>query len=109
MGNPFLLQACLRLEEKEIRRPLQLGKEYPFRKDGHRLYQINVPMDLRTSDWKFLGRVIITEYTVGKGRTEGTFILVKTFSEAEREVITKTYVSNEELKTILDKKLDKNQ
>jgi len=58
-------------------------------------------MDLRTNDWKFLGRIIITEFIVGKNRTEGTFILVKEFSDQERETITKTYVSDEEVNKIL--------
>ncbi len=101
MGNPFLLQACLRLTEKEIPSPLVLKREYRFSKAGHRLYQINVPMDLRTNDWEFLGRIIITEFTVGKNRTEGTFILVKEFSEDERDIITKAYVSDEEVAKIL--------
>jgi len=101
MGNPFLLQACLRLNNPP--NSLILGKEYRFRKEGHRLYQINVPMDLRTSDWKFLGRIIITEYTVGKNRTEGTFVLVKEFSETEKEIITKCFVSDEEVNRVLNK------
>ena len=54
-----------------------------------------------TNDWKFLGRIIITEFIVGKNRTEGTFILVKEFSDQERETITKTYVSDEEVNKIL--------
>ncbi len=103
MGNPFLLQACLRLNEKELPKALEFGKEYNFKKDGHRLYQINVPMDLRTEDWKFLGRIIITEYTVGKNRTEGTFVLVKKFSENEKEIISKSYVSDEEVKKAVKK------
>ncbi len=102
MGNPFLLQACLRLDEKEIPTPLQLGKEYHFQKTGHRLYQLNVPMDLRTKDWKFLGRVVVTEYTVGKGKTKGTFVLVKEFSEQEKEIITKSYVAEEEVEKVLN-------
>lgn len=101
MGNPFLLQACLRLKKEDIPSPLVLGKEYSFFKDGHRLYQINVPMDLRTSDWKFLGRIIVTEFTVGKNRTEGKFILVKEFSDEDKKAITKSYVSDEEVEAIL--------
>ncbi|NQV91148.1 DUF2584 family protein [Candidatus Woesearchaeota archaeon] len=100
MGNPFLLQACLRLKEENLPNPLILGKEYHFLKEGHRLYQINVPMDLRTTEWKFLGRIIVTEFTVGKNRTQGIFVLVKDFSDEDKEVITKTYVSDEEVKDI---------
>lgn len=102
MGNPFLLQACLRLDKNEIPQPLKIGVEYRFKKDGHRLYQINVPMDLRTIDWKFLGRVIIVEYTIGKGKTEGKFILVKEFSDMDKEIITKSYVSDEEMEDVLN-------
>ena len=63
MGNPYLLQACLRLPNSQIPGSLELGKTYPFSKKEHRLYQINIPMDLRTSDWKFQARIIITKFT----------------------------------------------
>lgn len=102
MGNPFLLQACLRLDAAEVPKPLVLGKEYHFRKEDHRLYQLQVPMDLRTTDWTFLGRIIITEYTIGKGRTEGTFVLVKDFSEEEKKVITKAFMSDEDVAAFLE-------
>jgi len=57
-------------------------------------------MDLRTQDWKFLARIIINKYTIGENKTEGTFIIVKNFSEEEKEVITKTFVSEEEVEEI---------
>lgn len=102
MGNPFLLQACLRLEH--VDEPLELGKEYSFTKEGHRLYQINVAMDLRTNDWKFKGRIIITKYFLGENKTEGTYIPVKIFTEEENDIITKTYVSEEEMNAVLKEK-----
>ena len=105
MGNPFLVQACLRLDKHEISHPLHIGKKYSFSKAGHRLYQLNVPMDLRTSDWKFIARIVITEYTLGNEKTEGTFVVVKQFTEEETEIITKTYVSDEEVKTILERQI----
>ncbi len=101
IGNPFLLQACLRLDSDEIPKDLELGREYRFCKRGHRLYQIMVPMDLRSDSWEFYGRVVIIEYTVGKNRTEGTFVLIKEFSDEEREVITRAYVSDEEVDSVV--------
>lgn len=103
MGNPFLLQACLRLPEDNIPLPLELGKEYPFSKSGHRLYQIKVPMDLRTENWKAIGRCVITKFTVGNGKTEGIFVMVKIFTKEEAAYATKTYVSDEEVEAILRK------
>jgi len=82
---------------------LHIGKKYLFSKKGHRLYQLNIPMDLRTSDWKFVARIVITEYTLGNERTSGTFVVVKEFTEEEKEIITKTYVSDEDVKRILQK------
>ncbi len=103
MGNPFLLQACLRLDEKEIPKPLEIGKKYRFHKKEHRLYQILVPMDLRMADWTALGRCVITEYTVGEGRTEGTFVVVKIFDKLQGEQVTRAYVSDEEVEQVLKK------
>ncbi len=101
MGNPFLLQACLRLSEKEISNPLEIGKKYTFEKPGHRLYQINVPMDLRTSDWKALGRCVVTEFTVGNNCTKGIFVMVKLFDKEQAKQVTNTYVSDQEVEKIL--------
>ncbi|MBI2668217.1 hypothetical protein HYX14_00065 [Candidatus Woesearchaeota archaeon] len=92
----------MRLDEKEIQKALAVGKKYHFHKEGHRLYQINVPMDLRALDWEFLGKIVLIEFTVGYNRTEGTFILVKEFSDEDREVFTKAYVSDEEVENVLN-------
>lgn len=104
MGNPFLLQACLRLDKDQIPKVLELNKEYDFVKNGHRVYQIKVPMDLRTDDWDFLGRIIVTEYIIGNNQTKGKFILIKKFTEEENKIITKTFISEQELENILKNK-----
>ena len=101
MGNPFLVQACLKLDNDQIPKVLEFGKKYSFKKENHRLYQINVPMDLKDNDWNFLARIVVTEYTIGNNKTEGTFVLVKDFSEDEKNVITKTFVSDQEVDNIL--------
>lgn len=101
MGNPFLLQACLRLDAQDIPQPLEIGKKYSFSKNGHRLYQINVPMDLRDQDWNAFGRCVITEYTLGNGKTSGMYVMVKIFDEEQRKQVTGTYVSDEEVNAIL--------
>mgnify|MGYP001586307416 CR=1 FL=1 len=101
MGSPFLLQACLRIDAKAFPQPLEIGKKYRFTKNGHRLYQINVPMDLRDEKWNAFGRCVITEYTLGNGKTSGTYVMVKIFDEEQRKQVTDAYVSNEEVNTIL--------
>jgi hypothetical protein len=101
MGNPFELQACLRLDKSDIPDPLEVGKKYYFEKTGHRLYQIKVPMDLRDTDWRAYGRCVITEYTLGNGKTAGTFVMVKIFGKEQSEQAAKAYVPEEEVEAIL--------
>ena len=104
MGNPFLIQACLRLNEEDIPKNLEIGKEYPFQKDGHRIYQLNVPMDLRKENWDFICRIVIVKYGFDKNKTKGIFVPVKFFNEEEKKIITKTYVSDEEVREIIQSK-----
>ena len=101
MGNPFLLQACLRMDRKNIPSPLEIGKKYSFSKNKHRLYQINVPMDLRDENWNALGRCVITEYTLGNKKTIGTYVMVKIFNEEQGKYVTGTFVSDEEVNAVL--------
>jgi hypothetical protein len=103
MGNPFLLQACLRLKNSDIPNPLEIAKKYKFTKDGHRLYQIKVPMDLRDENWNALGRCVITEYTVGNNKTYGVYVVVKIFNEEEKKHITNSFVSDEKVAEVLEK------
>lgn len=105
MGNPVLLQACLRLETATLPSPLEVGVEYAFEKEGHRLYQLEVPMDLRAEDWQALGRCVVTEYTVGHNKTKGTYVMVQIFDEAQSKQVSATYVSDEKVREILQKVL----
>ncbi|HBO17110.1 MAG: hypothetical protein UR69_C0002G0236 [Candidatus Moranbacteria bacterium GW2011_GWE2_35_2-] len=101
MGNPFELQACLRMDKKDIPNPLEIGKKYNFSKNGHRLYQIKVPMDLRDENWNAYGRCVITKYTLGEGKTIGTYVVVKIFDEIQCEQVTRAFVSDEEVDAVL--------
>ncbi len=101
MGNPFELQACLRMDKKDIPAPLKIGKKYSFNKNGHRLYQIKVPMDLRDENWNAYGRCVITEYTLGDDKTTGIYVVVKIFDEIQGAQVTKAFVSDEEVNAVL--------
>lgn len=101
MWNPILLQACLRLESNNIPKKLEIWKKYNFQKDNHRLYQINVPMDLRLSNWDFICRIIVTHITIWDGITKWVYIPVKLFSDDDKKTITKCFVSDEEVNDIV--------
>ncbi|MDD5396667.1 MAG: DUF2584 family protein [Candidatus Moranbacteria bacterium] len=101
MGNPFQLQACLRISKEDIPSLLEIGKKYSFTKNEHRLYQIEVPMDLRDENWNAYGRCVVAEYTLGNNKTIGTYVMVKIFDEEQCEQVTKAFVSDEEVSAIL--------
>ena len=103
MKNPFLLQACLKLNKNKIPSPLEIGKKYNFIKDEHRLYQIKVPMDLRDENWNTYGRCVIMEYTLGNDKTIGTYVMVKIFDKEQATFVTETFVSDEEVDSVLNK------
>ncbi len=104
MWNPILLQACLRLNKQDIPNDLVIGNEYFFEKKWHRLYQIKVPMDLRESNRDFVCRIIILEITIWNWITKWKYMPVKLFSEDDKNIITKTYVSDENIELILKQK-----
>ena len=47
-----------------------------FEKAEHRIYPIDIPIDLLDENWNVLARVRITEITVGHGKTQGSYTVV---------------------------------
>ncbi|MBU0722235.1 hypothetical protein KKA93_02145 [Patescibacteria group bacterium] len=60
-----------------------------------------VPMDLRDENWNAYGRCVITKYTLGEGKTIGTYVLVKIFDKIQGEQVPKAFVSDEEVDAVL--------
>ena len=68
------------------------GKEYPFKKDGHRLFMIDTPIELMTPDWQVIARIIITEITVGHNETKGIYKILKVYSDEEVKIVSGTVI-----------------
>lgn len=95
MGSTISQQGCLKLSKKQglvKREKLKKGKIYKFKKEGHRLYMLNTPIELITDKWEFVAKILMIEFTVGKGRTEGSYKVIKTFSKEDVEVISKNLI-----------------
>jgi len=67
---------------------LEEGKEYTFRKNGIRVYPINIPIDLINERWECLARVVVLEVTHKNGETSGRFKVIKLYNEEERKFLT---------------------
>lgn len=71
---------------------LKKGRIFKFKKPGNRLYALDEPLDLISADWKAKAKVLIREFSVGKGRTEGEFIIAKTLTKKDSEAINNNLI-----------------
>lgn len=100
MGSIWTQQGCLRIGKEQglvEKDQLEIGKEYPFRKEKHRLYMIGVPMDLISKDWQAIAKIIVIEYTIGHNETRGIYKVLKIYSDEESAVISRTLIPYEEI------------
>ena len=100
MGAIWSQQGSLRLNKEQWlieREDLIEGKEYPFTKDKHRLYMIDIPMNLITRDRQAIAKVMITETTIGHNQTKGIYKVLKIFSDEEVRVVSGTIIPFDEI------------
>lgn len=57
---------------------------YEFFKREHRIYPLEIPIDLVNEDWVVLGQIIILEYTVGGGHTNGKYKVIEIYTEDKK-------------------------
>ncbi len=95
MGAVWEQQGCLKLSPSQGligRDELAVGKEYPFRKERHRLYMLDTPIELVTDDWQVIARVEITKLIIGNGTTQGVYKVLKVYSDEEARVVSGTII-----------------
>jgi hypothetical protein len=95
MGATWSQQGCLKIGKEQglvERNSLIEGKEYPFKKEGHRLFMLDTPIELTTPDWQVIARIMITEFTVGHGKTTGFYKVLKVYSDEEVTVVSGTII-----------------
>ena len=91
MGFPAEFNWALKLKEEQGLDKtviIEAGNEYPFRKSGHRVYPLNMPIDLINGNWEVIAKVIVKEYTLVKEGTKGTFKIIRPYSQEERKFLT---------------------
>ncbi|MCC7552182.1 DUF2584 domain-containing protein [Candidatus Micrarchaeota archaeon] len=63
------------------------NETYEFFKREHRIYPIDIPIELVNEDWTALGQVIILEYTIGGGHTNGKYKIIEIYpKEKQRQL-----------------------
>lgn len=95
MGAIWEQQGCLKISANQgliNKEKLKVGKIYEFQKDGHRLFMLDVPLDLVTDKWQAIARVTITEFTAGHGTTKGFYKVLKIYSDEETRIVSATFI-----------------
>jgi hypothetical protein len=99
MGATLSQQGSLKLNKEQglvEATELKEGAEFAFEKQKHRLYILDTPMQLLTSDWQAIATIIVTEITIGHGKTKGVYKILKIYSEEERKVVSGTLIPYQE-------------
>jgi len=94
MGSTLILNDTLQITtEQGFPDKLELNKEYPFRKNGRRIYRLP-PVRVflahnKDGKWDYIGEALITELTILpiEEKTVGKFKVVKLYTEEHRKVL----------------------
>ncbi len=66
---------------------LEENKTYEFYKKEHIVYPLDLPIELVDEDWIAIGQVIILEYTVGGGHTNGKYKVLEIYPKDKRRCL----------------------
>ncbi|MFZ2969726.1 MAG: DUF2584 family protein [Minisyncoccia bacterium] len=95
MGAIWSQQGCLRVSVSQglVKRDnLVENNEYTFKKDGHRLFMLDTPIELVSDDWQAIARIMITEFTVGHNETKGVYKVLRAYSDEEVKIVSGTLI-----------------
>lgn len=97
MGAPYEFNYILRLRPEQglVEAELRPGARFAFAKEGHRIYPVDVPIELADGDWRIVGRVAVRSFTVGGGRTSGEAEVLLAYAPEEVELLTRLNAQGE--------------
>ena len=94
MSTGLKLNALLSLPESFDIETLVEGQDVTIEKDGMRIMPFYNPMELSTSDHKYLGKVLVKELRMIRDKTFITFEVLKLFNPEEQRVYTENFIKS---------------
>jgi hypothetical protein len=87
------INSCLRLsKEQGLPDSIEVGQEFNFTKNSHRIYPIDIPMNLFSDTWKALARIAVLRTTVGDNKTTGTFKILMVYTPEQSAAVSSTII-----------------
>lgn len=68
------------------------GGEFTIEKDGMRIMPFLNPMELSTSDHKYIAKIVVNELRIVADKTFVTFEVLKLFDENEQKIYTDNFI-----------------
>lgn len=65
------------------------GNIYSFSKSGKRIFPIDHPIDLLTTHWEAVAKVMVTEFLINGDNTVGKYKVIRVYTDIERSFLTK--------------------
>jgi len=88
MGFKVEFNSILRTDDFQN---VEVGKEYPFQKEGSRIYFDDIPIWLLKNDWTALAEIQIMSQKRKDNKVEGTFKVNYLYTGEEQKVMTEMF------------------
>lgn len=82
---------------------LTVGRKYPYRKSGFRIYPVNMPIDLVNGRWEAVAKVKVCSFSFDGLNTTGEFEIIRIYDGTEKDALTKSW--HETVELIIGKKI----
>jgi hypothetical protein len=95
MGFETEFNWVMKLSQKQgLFQDLKEGGQYKFNKQGFRVYPVEIPLDLVNENWEAIAKVVVEEFKNYKGKTFGTYRVVRLYSEKEKKFLSSYWQEN---------------
>lgn len=90
MGTIYEVNWILKLNDDNPNNYIT-GKEHTFKKDGMRLYPIDVPLDLVNVNWEAIASCIVKQIAIDKEKTVGIYEILDVYEGEKKALLTEQW------------------
>ncbi len=99
MGYLLEINSLLRIPPNSIDfSKIKVGDRLTIKKDGERLFPLNIPIEICDENYNYYGKVIVKKLTLENQKTILGIEVIKVFSKEEAQIFTKNFIKLPERK-----------